>query len=302
MTAWFDTVFDTGGGNHWKVGYLYAVATHPDARGKGYAGMLLRYADLYLKEEVHCQAVTTVPAEESLHRFFGANGFRECFTHRCIKISSIKGIGTGELEPLSPVQYGQLREELLKGQPHIMYPLDALEKGVEGRVVINFKVCEDGYVRDVKILDGLMPSLDSEAVRLVSSSPKWEPAIMDGKKVSVTYTMPVVFRNINKTMKPATFKGGGMSNFLDWVLSSIKLPQQIVENKISGEIQVSFTITDKGKIEHPSIIKSVHPLLDNEVLRVISSSPVWGPAEKNGSPVPVTCSLPLRFSWDGGKQ
>ena len=147
-----------------------------------------------------------------------------------------------------------------------------------------------------------MPSLDSEAVRLVSSSPKWEPAIMDGKKVSVTYTMPVVFRNINKTMKPATFKGGGMSNFLDWVLSSIKLPQQIVENKISGEIQVSFTITDKGKIEHPSIIKSVHPLLDNEVLRVISSSPVWVPAEKNGSPVPVTCSLPLRFSWDGGKQ
>ena len=127
MTAWFDTVFDTGDGNHWKAGYLYAVATHPDARGKGYAGMLLRYADLYLKEEVHCQAVTTVPAEESLHRFFGANGFRECFTHRCIKISAIKGIGTGELEPLSPVQYGQLREELLKGQPHIMYPLDALE-------------------------------------------------------------------------------------------------------------------------------------------------------------------------------
>ena len=167
---------------------------------------------------------------------------------------------------------------------------------------IVIKVCEDGYVRDVKILDGLMPSLDSEAVRLVSSSPKWEPAIMDGKKVSVTYTMPVVFRNINKTMKPATFKGGGRSNFLDWVHSSIKLPQQIVENKISGEIQVSFTITDKGKIEHPSIIKSVHPLLDNEVLRVISSSPVWVPAEKNGSPVPVTCSLPLRFSWDGGKQ
>ena len=185
---------------------------------------------------------------------------------------------------------------------NIIYPLDALEKGVEGRVVIIFKVCEDGYVRDVKILDGLMPSLDSEAVRLVSSSPKWEPAIRDGKKVSVTYTMPVVFRNINKTMKPATFKGGGMSNFLDWVLSSMKLPQQIVENKISGEIQVSFTITDKGKIEHPSIIKSVHPLLDNEVLRVISSSPVWVPAEKNGSPVPVTCSLPLRFSWDGGKQ
>ncbi len=185
---------------------------------------------------------------------------------------------------------------------NIVYPLDALEKGVEGRVVVRFDVCEDGHVRNVRVLDGLMPSLDVEAVRLISSSPKWEPAIVDGKKVSVTYTMPVVFRNINKTMKPATFKGGGMSNFSNWVLSSIKLPQQIVENKISGEILVSFTITDKGEIEHPSIIKSVHPLLDNEVLRVISSSPVWIPANKNGSPVPVTCSLPLLFSWDGSKQ
>ena len=51
MTAWFDTTLVTTDGNRWKAGYLYAVATHPDARGKGLAGALLKYADYYLKEQ-----------------------------------------------------------------------------------------------------------------------------------------------------------------------------------------------------------------------------------------------------------
>ena len=114
-------------GNRWKTGYLYAVATHPDARGKGYAGMLLKYADSYLKEEAHCQAVTTVPAEEELHRFFEANGFRECFTHRCVTVSSVRQAEGECLKPLSPAQYGAIREKLLAGQMHIAYPLDALK-------------------------------------------------------------------------------------------------------------------------------------------------------------------------------
>ena len=92
MTAWFDTDFVVSDQERYKVGYLYAVATHPDARGRGFAGRLLEYADHYLKEEQGCQAVTTVPAEESLHRFFGANGFRECFTHDHCK-------WTGDLKP-----------------------------------------------------------------------------------------------------------------------------------------------------------------------------------------------------------
>ena len=127
MTAWFDTVFDTADGNRWKTGYLYAVATHPDARGRGYAGMLLKYADFYLKEEAHCQAVTTVPADEGLHRFFGANGFRECFTHQCVTIKSVSQAEKEHLESISPARYGELREKLLKGQLHIAYSTDALE-------------------------------------------------------------------------------------------------------------------------------------------------------------------------------
>ena len=127
MTAWFDTDFVVSDQERYKAGYLYAVATHPDARGRGFAGQLLEYADTYLNKEQGCQAVTTVPAEESLYRFFGANGFRECFTHdHCKWTGDLKSQPGLVLEPLSPARYGQMREELLAGTPHIAYPEEAL--------------------------------------------------------------------------------------------------------------------------------------------------------------------------------
>ena len=129
MTAWFDTTFVDDMAKRWKMGYLYAVATDPKARGRGYAGALLGYADAYLKEVHHCQGVTTVPAEESLHNFFAANGFRECFTHDHLKLTSatVPDEPSFKLAPLSPARYGQLREQFLEGIAHIVYPEDALE-------------------------------------------------------------------------------------------------------------------------------------------------------------------------------
>ena len=78
MTAWFDTTFAVPGLGEYRCAYLYAVATHPDWRGRGLAGRLLSGADDYFRS-LEIPAVSTVPAEPSLHRFFGRYGFRECF-------------------------------------------------------------------------------------------------------------------------------------------------------------------------------------------------------------------------------
>lgn len=180
---------------------------------------------------------------------------------------------------------------------NIVYPIDVLERMIEGRTVIKFKVCEDGSIREVKVLAGVHPSLDEEIVRVVSSSPKWTPAMSNGKPEDVVYVMPVYFKDMRNSMSPATFNGGGKAEFKKWVLASIKLPHEIKKKKISGEMLVSFTITEKGVVKNPTIVKGVHPLLDEEVLRVVSSSPGWVPAENNGTPIMVTCSLPLHFSW-----
>ena len=78
MTAWFDTTFVVPERGEYRAAYLYAVATHPEARGRGLAGRLLSDADGFFRAW-GIPAVTTVPAEPSLHQFFGRNGFRECF-------------------------------------------------------------------------------------------------------------------------------------------------------------------------------------------------------------------------------
>ena len=131
MTAWFDTVFVVPGRGKFRAAYLYAVATHPDCRGKGLAARLLKGADEYFRT-LSIPAVTTVPAEPSLHSFFGANGLRECFVHQS-QGSQLNAERPGSpvppslsLEALSPASYGALREELLEDIPHIFYPEDAL--------------------------------------------------------------------------------------------------------------------------------------------------------------------------------
>ena len=58
---------------------------------------------------------------------------------------------------------------------------------------VNFVVDVDGRVKDVEVLEGVCESLDAEAVRVVSSSPKWKCAIIDGEPARVIYTLPVIF-------------------------------------------------------------------------------------------------------------
>ena len=76
----------------------------------------------------------------------------------------------------------------------LVYPEIAKENGVQGRVMLQFQVNADGTVSNVKVLRGVDPSLDKEAVRVVSSSPKWEPGMQRDRKVKVTYTFPVIFQ------------------------------------------------------------------------------------------------------------
>lgn len=76
----------------------------------------------------------------------------------------------------------------------LVYPEIAKENGVSGRVTLQFTVEADGSVSNVKVLRGVDSSLDKEAVRVVSSSPKWKPGKQRDRAVKVSYTFPVVFQ------------------------------------------------------------------------------------------------------------
>lgn len=77
---------------------------------------------------------------------------------------------------------------------NVKYPTDAQKAGKQGRVIAQFVVTTDGSVADVKIIRGIDPSLDEEAVRVIKSMPKWKPGTQKGQPVNVRYTLPVVFK------------------------------------------------------------------------------------------------------------
>ena len=76
---------------------------------------------------------------------------------------------------------------------NLKYPQIAKENGIQGRVILQFVVDETGQVTDPKVIRSIDPSLDTEAIRLVLSMPRWIPGMQDGKAVAVKYTFPVMF-------------------------------------------------------------------------------------------------------------
>lgn len=77
---------------------------------------------------------------------------------------------------------------------YLKYPKYAVENGIQGRVFVDFIIDESGNVTDVRISRGIHTSLDEEALRVISASPKWRPGRHRGKKVKVAMTVPVDFR------------------------------------------------------------------------------------------------------------
>lgn len=77
---------------------------------------------------------------------------------------------------------------------NIKYPTISQEMGSKGRVIVQFVVDKDGTITNPEVVRGVDAYLDKEAIRVISSMPKWKPGVQNGKKVRVKYTVPVVFR------------------------------------------------------------------------------------------------------------
>lgn len=96
--------------------------------------------------------------------------------------------------------------------------------------------------------------------------------------------------------KKASFNGGDATDFLKWVEKAIVYPQVCKEQGIEGKPIVSFVVDKTGKVGSVKLLKSSGDKnLDQEALRVVSSSPTWAPAEDKGTAVNVRYTLPVLF-------
>ena len=77
---------------------------------------------------------------------------------------------------------------------NIRYPEAAQKNGAQGRVIVRFIVGKDGYISDEKVMKGVDKDLDSEAIRVIKSSPRWIPGMKDDKPVATHFTLPISFK------------------------------------------------------------------------------------------------------------
>lgn len=90
-----------------------------------------------------------------------------------------------------PTFNGNLNQWLLQ---NMKYPVEAINKKEQGKVIVQFIVSENGEVSEPKIIRSVSPALDKEACRIVLAMPKWNPGKLKGKPVAVRYMLPISFR------------------------------------------------------------------------------------------------------------
>ena len=156
---------------------------------------------------------------------------------------------------------------------NLKYPEEAKTADIQGRVMVQFTVCEDGAVRDVKVLRGVHPLLDAEAVRVLSASPKWEPGEQGGKPVKVTYQFPVIFK-LNGDEPKQEFTG---------VVSYNNVPSGTISIRYNDGAGDPLIILDGKKYDFGKL-KEIDPstIESMEVLKDAATVEKYGEEAKNG--------------------
>lgn len=96
-----------------------------------------------------------------------------------------------EQQPEFPGGYGTLTQWI---DDNLKYPVEAAMDGIEGRVIVQFIIRPTGKIVDAKVVHGIAPSLDKEALRLINIMPNWIPGRQKGKAVNVRYTTWITFK------------------------------------------------------------------------------------------------------------
>ena len=120
---------------------------------------------------------------------------------RCdCKADTLKIFSEPERMATFPGGFNKLIEYL---KENVQYPKKATEQKIEDRVFLLFCILETGEISDISVVRGKYQILNDEAIRVVKSMPKWEPALNNGKPVCSKFTLPVIFKleSINKLHK-----------------------------------------------------------------------------------------------------
>ncbi len=208
---------------------------------------------------------------------------------------------------------------------NIKYPTAAVKDKVEGKVYVSFTVEKDGSLTDLKVDRSLGAGTDEEAIRVLKMSKRWNPGMIEGKAVRVKYNIPIRFAlnkggktsatiDANHNIAVATPKAndntvynfisletppkypGGMEEFYHFLGSNIIYPPTAVENKVEGNVFVSFIVEKDGSVNDIKVERSLGSGTDEEAVRVLKLGKQWIPGSINGVAVRSKYNIPVKFS------
>jgi TonB family protein len=187
---------------------------------------------------------------------------------------------------------------------NIRYPKEDRENGASGRVICSFIVEEDGTLTDIRAVRSPSETMGKEAVRVLMKSPKWQPGIKDGQPVRVTYTVPISFnvssepdaddKVYNKVDRQPGFPGG-VQAFGQFISKNVRYPKEDREAGRFGRVICNFIVETNGTLTHIKSLRSPSKTMAKEAIRVLSRSPKWKPAVKDGKKVRVSYTVPINF-------
>ena len=211
---------------------------------------------------------------------------------------------------------------------NLRYPVKAQKEGIQGRVIARFIVEKDGSVSNLAVARRSASSeLDAEAIRVLSTMPKWTPGKQRGKEVRVKYTVPIAFKlsgpeveeiKDSKLMEVVVVGyapkddvitpevvlesaeimpkyPGGASGLMSYLARNIKYPFDAQQGKTQGRVVIQMIVNKDGHVINPKVIQSVSPSLDAEAIRVVMGMPRWEPGKNDGQTVAVQYTLPITF-------
>jgi TonB family protein len=90
---------------------------------------------------------------------------------------------------------------------------------------------------------------------------------------------------------------GGTKALVDYVVKNTRYPKELLPDSIKGRGIVRCTIDEGGRVCSPEVLRSLHPLMDAEALRIVLAMPRWEPARDlhHGKPMPQKFTLPIMF-------
>jgi len=194
-------------------------------------------------------------------------------------------------------------------QAKVKYPEIARKAHVEGRVIVQLIVDENGNVRDAEILRGAGAGLDEEAIRVISEHAEFTPGRQDGKPVAVRLSIPIVFKldnefeslsdqsqsSENQDVYEIVEQMPELIGGIRGLYAKVKYPEIARKANVEGRVIVQFIVDENGNVHDAEVLREAGAGLDEEATRVIMEEAKFIPGYQSGRAVSTKMSLPIVF-------